>query len=223
VSADIGEEHMNDVCGNCGAKIKEGGFGMNQRIGPAFLPIINLAADTPRSDACEKCSVHTLSSGKARLDKGITAAQSALRKAVDAIPILTIHSPAGWSYTPIGIVTAQSTLGTGLFSDVASTFSDMFGRQSNAYNQKVQQGEELCASVLRLKAARSGGNAILAVDIDYSEMGGQKSLVMVCMTGTAVRVDESLLEWDGKSAYRQSIALSLAGLDDLQKLKNLVS
>ena len=31
-----------------------------------------------------------------------------------------------------------------------------------------------------------GGNAILAVDIDYSELGGLKGMIMVCMTGTAV-------------------------------------
>jgi hypothetical protein len=34
-----------------------------------------------------------------------------------------------------------------------------------------------------------GGNAIIAVDIDYSEMGGEKGMIMVCMSGTVVKLN----------------------------------
>jgi len=33
-----------------------------------------------------------------------------------------------------------------------------------------------------------GANAVIGVDIDYAEVGGAKGMVMVCMSGTAVRL-----------------------------------
>jgi hypothetical protein len=36
-----------------------------------------------------------------------------------------------------------------------------------------------------------GGNAILATDIDYAEVGGGKGMLMVCMTGTAVLLENT--------------------------------
>lgn len=42
-------------------------------------------------------------------------------------------------------------------------------------------------ATLRTKALLMGGHAILGTDIDYSEVGGGKGMLMVCMAGTAVR------------------------------------
>jgi hypothetical protein len=41
---------------------------------------------------------------------------------------------------------------------------------------------------LRYQCALLGGNAIIATDIDYSEVGGGKGMLMVCMAGTAVNL-----------------------------------
>jgi hypothetical protein len=34
-----------------------------------------------------------------------------------------------------------------------------------------------------------GGNAVVATDIDYSEVGGDKGMLMVCMSGTVVKLN----------------------------------
>jgi hypothetical protein len=34
-----------------------------------------------------------------------------------------------------------------------------------------------------------GGNAVIATDIDYAEVGGVRAMLMVCMAGTAVRLN----------------------------------
>jgi uncharacterized protein YbjQ (UPF0145 family) len=39
---------------------------------------------------------------------------------------------------------------------------------------------------LRKETLELGGNAVLATDIDYAEVGGDKGMLIVCMTGTAV-------------------------------------
>jgi uncharacterized protein YbjQ (UPF0145 family) len=85
----------------------------------------------------------------------------------------------------------QSVTGTGVFAEFTSSWTDFFGAQSNAYNQKIAAGEMICQTQLRLKCVELGGNAILAIDIDYAEVGGLKGMLMVCMTGTAVLLENT--------------------------------
>ena len=79
-------------------------------------------------------------------------------------------------------------MGTGFFSEISSGISDLLGQQSAALSDKIRVGERSCFSQIRKEAIRCGANAILALDIDYNEMGGLKGMVMVCMTATAVNL-----------------------------------
>ena len=90
----------------------------------------------------------------------------------------------------MGLVTAQTVSGTSLFSDVTSAFTDLFGAQSGAYNQKLRGAEDACRASLRAQALQLGGNAIVGVDVDYAEVGGSRAMLMVCMTGTVVNVED---------------------------------
>lgn len=179
---------MVEHCANCGAEIKLGILASNQRLNHGQIAVINLANGSDLSAACTKCGGEIFRDAKVRLQRETTNLQQDLRAALQRIPILSLHQPMGWSYEPIGIVTAQTVTGTGLFSDVASAFTDLFGTQSGAYNAKLRDGENLCKDQLRGQAIELGGNAVLAVDVDYAEVGGQRAMLMVCMTGTVVRI-----------------------------------
>ncbi|WP_227607863.1 YbjQ family protein [Hymenobacter translucens] len=121
----------------------------------------------------------------------MTTVSATLNEHIHHIPILSLQAPASWRFTPLGLVTGQSVTGTGVFSEFASSWTDFFGAQSKSYNRKIQGGEEICKTQLRLACVEMGGNAILAADIDYAEVGGQKGMLMVCMTGTAVMLDNT--------------------------------
>ena len=41
---------------------------------------------------------------------------------------------------------------------------------------------------MRLAAIELGGNAVIAADVDYAEVGGNSAMLMVCMTGTAIHL-----------------------------------
>jgi uncharacterized protein YbjQ (UPF0145 family) len=125
-----------------------------------------------------------------------------LEKALAVIPIVSLQAPVGWNYGVRGLVTAQSVTGTGWFSDFTSAFTDAFGAQSKVYNQKIKEGENICKRSLRLQALALGGNAILATDVDYAEVGGDKAMLMVCMTGTAVSLEnKNILGVDATKNY----------------------
>ena len=86
------------------------------------------------------------------------------------------------------MVTGQSTTGTGVISEFTSSFSDLFGVQSGRFNKKLKAGENMCFALLRKQTIDIGGNAVIATDIDYSEVGGEKGMLMVCMGGTAIKL-----------------------------------
>jgi uncharacterized protein YbjQ (UPF0145 family) len=154
------------------------------------ISLINLWAAVPISEACNKCGDESFKEALTDLQAELTAAQNNLRSAITFMPILSLQNPMGWSYEPISIVSAQTVTGTGLFSDVTSALTDLFGTQSGAYNVKLREGEDICKASLKAQAIEMGGSAVLAVDIDYAEVGGSRAMLMVCMTGTVVKVSE---------------------------------
>nr|ARK13448.1 hypothetical protein A6C57_25640 [Fibrella sp. ES10-3-2-2] len=124
------------------------------------------------------------------------------------IPVVFIQNPLGWEYEVLSMVTGQSTTGTGVFSEFAASMTDLFGMQSGRYNAKLKAGEEMCFAQLRKQTIQLGGNAVIATDIDYSEVGGDKGMLMVCMAGTAVKV-------------KNPVRLGQEKLDDLDEISRL--
>ena len=88
-----------------------------------------------------------------------------------------------------GIVTANQVAGTGFFTDLTASFSDLFGGNSGAYRESMN---ELCRDVierLKAKASEMGANAVVGVSIDYDSISAKSmSMFMVSIQGTAVRL-----------------------------------
>lgn len=137
---------------------------------------------------CSKCAPELLNKAVFNAKQEFEEAKEAFEKIIPLIPILSIHHPQGWEYHSIGIVTGQSVTGTGVLSEISSSFTDFFGSQSGAFSSKLAKGETLCMNQLRVKAIQQDCNAIIGTDIDYAEVGGLKGMLMVCMTGTAVKL-----------------------------------
>ena len=106
------------------------------------------------------------------------------------MPLLTLQVPLRWDYNPIGLVTAQSVAGTGLFAEIGSSVTDFFGLRSEMYRDKIRQGEDHCKNHLRLEAIKVGAHAVIGMDVDYADVGGSKAMLMVCMSGTAIRLND---------------------------------
>lgn len=87
----------------------------------------------------------------------------------------------------IGPVSAQFVIGTGLFTDVFSSFTDFFGAGSRSYEKKLSKVERQGLDMVRARAAQVGANAVIGLRIDHDEISGAgKSMLMVTLAGTAV-------------------------------------
>ncbi len=204
-------------CLNCRAEFTSGLISSVKPLSSSKIKIINEFNEKEAPGYCSKCGKELYSLAKSRMDEEIKITTDKLLKMMPVIPIISTHSPYNWEYRVITLVTGQSTTGTGVISEFTSSITDLFGAQSGRYNSKLREGESICFAQLRKQTLDVGGNAIIATDIDYSELGSLKGMIMVCATGTAVKLNNTEVLGKNKAELLDKIS----DLND--RLKNLLS
>lgn len=87
-----------------------------------------------------------------------------------------------------GVVTGEAILGANVFRDFFAGIRDIVGGRSGAYEKVLRDARETALAEMTQAAAQLGANAVVGVDIDYETVGGQGSMLMVNVSGTAVTV-----------------------------------
>ena len=88
----------------------------------------------------------------------------------------------------IGIESVEIVLGTGVFSEITSFVGDIFGMRSSAFEEKLQNAKQLAFNKLRMKAFEIGGNAIIGIDVDYTEFMDNR--IGLIVNGTVVIIEQ---------------------------------
>ncbi len=178
-------------CPNCGTKLKTGILSSVRLLMPNEIEILKAFSDKKSEAYCTQCGTELLTKYKTQILNEQETLHNEIKGLINSIPVISLQNPLGWDYEVIGMVTGQSTTGTGVVSEFTSSFTDLFGVQSDRYNKKLKAGEDLCFTQIRKQTLDLGGNAVIATDIDYSEIGGDKGMLMVCMTGTAINLKDA--------------------------------
>lgn len=178
------------TCPNCGEELTNALFRTNKLLHPAQVALINEVKGKSNAHYCNRCGNADWREIAPIVQDRLATLSGKVQGLIDNMPVVTLMAPLDWKYEVVQIVTGQSTTGTGVFSEFTSSFTDLFGRQSGAYNSKLREGEKMCMAQLRMAALKAGANAVIGTDIDYSELGAEKGMTMVCMAGTAVRLKD---------------------------------
>ena len=88
----------------------------------------------------------------------------------------------------LGIVTGEAILGANIFRDIFAGIRDIVGGRSAAYEKELEQARTIAMKELIEKAEQMGANAVVGIDLDY-ETVGQGSMLMVSISGTAVKIE----------------------------------
>ncbi|WP_413616124.1 YbjQ family protein [Halomonas cupida] len=89
----------------------------------------------------------------------------------------------------LDIVSAECVFGMNILKDMFAGIRDIFGGRNKSSQNALRDARVSCLEELRREAGEMGANAVIAVDLDYSEIsGGGKSMLFLVATGTAVRV-----------------------------------
>jgi uncharacterized protein YbjQ (UPF0145 family) len=89
----------------------------------------------------------------------------------------------------LGLVTGEAILGANIFKDFFAGIRDVIGGRSAAYERELRKARDIAIADMTESAQALGANAIVGVDLDYETVGGQSSMLMVSISGTAVVVE----------------------------------
>lgn len=78
-------------------------------------------------------------------------AERAIQSAISKM-FVTPAQPSGGK--DLGVVSGYSVIGTGVISEIFSSWSDFFGMQSNTYLGKIRKAEEFSLNMLKLEALK---------------------------------------------------------------------
>jgi uncharacterized protein YbjQ (UPF0145 family) len=87
----------------------------------------------------------------------------------------------------LGVVTGEVIVGANLFKDLFAGIRDIVGGRAGSYESTLRSARETAFQELEAEATRLGANAVIGVDIDYEVLGKEGSMLMVTVSGTAVR------------------------------------
>ena len=86
----------------------------------------------------------------------------------------------------LGLVSGEAILGANIFKDIFASIRDIVGGRSAAYEKELRQAKDIAVAEMVEQAVVLGGNAVIAVDLDYETLGQGGSMLMVSASGTAV-------------------------------------
>ncbi|MBI9072818.1 MAG: heavy metal-binding domain-containing protein [Melioribacteraceae bacterium] len=90
----------------------------------------------------------------------------------------------------LGLVSGEAILGANIFKDFFAGIRDIVGGRSAAYEKELRSAKDIAIQEMKEQARLLGGNAVLAVDLDYETIGQGGSMLMVSASGTAVILEE---------------------------------
>jgi uncharacterized protein YbjQ (UPF0145 family) len=212
---------MNLTCKNCNTGLNEGGMfkDSNLLIDQLKVKRINYAFDKNFEELCEKCGTDLLSKASTKLMNEEENIISSLESRIIDFPMFTVGNfPSGIKYYLKGLVTANVTVGTGLFNELSQGFNDFLGSATatSGMSHKANNGETTARAILVSKARTMKANVIIGVDIDYGTTAN--NAVTVNMQGTAALVE------DLSQIYTSSDLIKVAELEELvSKLETIRS
>jgi len=87
----------------------------------------------------------------------------------------------------LDVIAAECVFGLNILKDVFAATRDIFGGRSASTQDALRDARKFALTELKKEAAIVGADAVVGVDLDYSEIsGGNKSMLFLVASGTAV-------------------------------------
>lgn len=90
--------------------------------------------------------------------------------------------------TYLDIVVGEAILGANVFRDMFASIRDFVGGRSGAYEKELGKAREIAFEDMEAQAMGLGADAIIGIDIDYEVVGANGGMMMVSISGTAVKL-----------------------------------
>jgi uncharacterized protein YbjQ (UPF0145 family) len=88
----------------------------------------------------------------------------------------------------LGVVTGEVIVGANIFKDLFAGVRDIVGGRAGSYENTLRDARAEAFKELAAEAQQKGADAVIGIDIDYEVLGQGGSMLMVTVSGTAVRL-----------------------------------
>lgn len=103
--------------------------------------------------------------------------------------VTTTNSIEGRPVTAyLGLVNGEVISGVNFLKDIAAGLTNIFGGRSGSYENELIEARTKALEEMERAAHQLGADAIIGVDFDYEVLGSEGSMLMVVVSGTAVRL-----------------------------------
>jgi uncharacterized protein YbjQ (UPF0145 family) len=108
-------------------------------------------------------------------------AQRAAKVLLTTTPTIEGHRIVAY----LGIESVEIVIGTGFLSELSGEISDFFGQRSKMFEAKLAEAKRVAFDLLKSRAVEKSSNAVVGIDLDYTEFSGNRIALIV--NGTLVR------------------------------------
>ena len=154
--------------------------------------LLNIRTPYKGREICRNCYVDIVEAQRNPKYEQNIAAQDAINQAIDSILLTTETAPNLNITKRIEIVTAECAFGMNIFKDLFAGVRNVVGGRSEAVQKTMRDSRRTALYELKKEAYEVGANAVVGVDLDYVELAGTgSSMVMLVASGTAVVIEET--------------------------------
>ena len=124
---------------------------------------------------------------KAKAERQARVKAEVIREAAAKVIVTTTPSVDGTRVVAyLGIESVEYVIGTGPVAEFTTGIADIFGARSTAFEKKLQTAKVQAMDALKFRAAEKGANAVIGVDLDFTEFSGNR--VALVLNGTLVKL-----------------------------------
>ena len=87
-----------------------------------------------------------------------------------------------------GVVAGEAILGANLFKDMFASIRNVVGGRAGSYERTLADARRIAMEEMEEAAQKLGANAVIGIDVDYEVLGADNGMLMVCVSGTAVKI-----------------------------------
>ena len=144
---------------------------------------------------CDNCfadataKLHAKDDEKKEIQKEAELAREIKSQEVDSLKITTTNNYPNYEVDKVlGVITSECVFGMNIFRDFFAGMTDFFGGRSSASQKVLRDARNTCLYELKKEAHELGGDGIIGIDLDYSEISGKgKGMLFLVASGTVVK------------------------------------
>ena len=88
----------------------------------------------------------------------------------------------------LGVVNGEAIIGANIFRDMFSSIRDVVGGRAGGYERALSGARDAALKDMIEAARELGADGVVGIDFDYEVLGETNGMMMVAVSGTAVKM-----------------------------------